>query len=57
MIFRFKRTNFGAALLAAFLCMTIQLLILCGRSGGELHFESIFFFMHYLFLKNTFNHF
>ena len=44
----FKRTNFGAALLAAFLCMVIQLLILTGRDGGELHFESLFFFMNYL---------
>ena len=48
MNFRFKRTNFGAALLAAFLCMTIQLLILSVRSGGELHFDDLFFFMHYL---------
>ena len=48
----FKRTNFGAALLAAFLCMVIQLLILAGRDGGELHFESLFFFMNYLDGRN-----
>ena len=50
----FKRTNFGAALLAAFLCMVIQLLILAGRDGGELHFESLFFFMNYLDGRNLF---
>lgn len=50
----FKRTNFGAALLAVFLCMMIQLLILTGRDGGELHFESLFFFMNYLDGRNFF---
>lgn len=45
---QFKRTNFGAALLAMFCCMVMQLLILVCRDGGELHFESLFFFMNYL---------
>ena len=44
----FKRTNFGAACLAAFLCMVIQSLILVMRDGGTLHQESMFFFMNYL---------
>jgi hypothetical protein len=38
----------GAALLAVFCCMVIQLLILGYRDGGMLHFESLFFFMNYL---------
>ena len=45
---QFKRTDFGAALLAMVCCMVIQLLILCCRDGGMLHFESLFFFMNYL---------
>ena len=44
----FKRTNFGAAVLASVLCLIIQLCILGCRHGGELHFDSLFFFMHYL---------
>ena len=48
MKFQFKRTNMGAALLAVFCCMVIQLLILAYRDGGMLHFESVFFFMNYL---------
>ena len=45
---QFKRTDRGAALLAVFCCMIIQLLILGCRDGGMLHFESLFFFMNYL---------
>lgn len=45
---RFKRTNFGAAVLAALLCMVIQVLVTMCRDGGNLHFESVFFMMNYL---------
>lgn len=48
MKFKFKRTNFGAALLAAFVCMLIQLIILVCRDGGRLHSESALFFINYL---------
>ena len=48
MKFTFKRTNFGAACLGAFLCMVILFLITLYRDGGELHQESCFFFMNYL---------
>ena len=48
-------------MLAAFLCMCIQLLILGCRDGGTLHFESVFFFMNYMdgrtFLKGVFDPF
>ena len=40
----FKRTNFGAALLGALLCMVILFLITLYRDGGNLHAESSLFF-------------
>ncbi|MBR2372634.1 MAG: hypothetical protein IKA87_00220 [Lentisphaeria bacterium] len=45
---KFKRTNCGAAVLAAILCMVIQVLVTMCRDGGNLHFESVFFMMNYL---------
>ena len=44
----FKRTNFGAALLGALLCMVILFLITLYRDGGNLHAESSLFFTNYL---------
>ncbi len=56
---KFKKTNGGAALLAAFVCMVIQLLILVCREGGTLHSESALFFISYLdgrpFLNQVFD--
>ena len=45
---RFRRTDFGAAVLGAFLCMVILFLITLYRDGGELHQESAIFMMNYL---------
>ena len=45
---RFRRTDFGAALSGAFLCMVILFLISLYRNGGKLHEESTVFFINYL---------